>query len=149
MFKRTRVNSCSQVFFSEFVSWRNPNHTRADIEINKQSFTIKIIFFVLPCGVAQWIRISLLIQRTWVWPLVWEDPTCHRATKPVRHNYSAFISQLPSLHAATSATCAPRAYAPQEKPPQWEPTLHNKESPPLMATRGGLRKPAQTQCSQN
>ena len=24
---------------------------------------------------------------TWVPALVWEDPTCHGATKPVRHNY--------------------------------------------------------------
>ena len=23
----------------------------------------------------------------WVQVLVWEDPTCHRATKPMHHNY--------------------------------------------------------------
>ena len=37
--------------------------------------------------VAQWLRIHLPMQGTWVRALVWEDPTCHRATKPVRHNY--------------------------------------------------------------
>ena len=37
--------------------------------------------------VVQWLRICLPVQRTWVRALVWEDPTCHRATKPVRHNY--------------------------------------------------------------
>ena len=37
--------------------------------------------------VAQWLRIRLPMQRTWVRALVWEDPTCRRATKPLRHNY--------------------------------------------------------------
>ena len=37
--------------------------------------------------VAQWLRIHLPMQGTWVQSLVLEDPTCHGATKPVRHNY--------------------------------------------------------------
>ena len=37
--------------------------------------------------VAQWLRICLLTQGTRVRALVWEDPTCHRATRPVSHNY--------------------------------------------------------------
>ena len=37
--------------------------------------------------VAQWLRIHLPMQRTWVQALVREDTTCHRATKPVHHNY--------------------------------------------------------------
>ena len=38
--------------------------------------------------VAQWLRIRLPIQGTWVRALAWEDPTCCGATnKPVRHNY--------------------------------------------------------------
>ena len=37
--------------------------------------------------VAQWLRISLLMQGTSVRSLVWEDPTCRRETKPVHHNY--------------------------------------------------------------
>ncbi|XP_059983228.1 protein N-terminal glutamine amidohydrolase isoform X1 [Lagenorhynchus albirostris] len=37
--------------------------------------------------VAQWLRIHLPMQWTWVQSLVQEDLTCHRATKPVRHNY--------------------------------------------------------------
>ena len=56
--------------------------------------------------VAQWLRIHLPMQGTQVRALVWEDPTCRGATKPVRHNYWAHV---------------PRACAPQqEKPPQWE-----------------------------
>ena len=37
--------------------------------------------------VAKWLRILLPMQGTWVRALVWEDPTCCRAAKPVRHNY--------------------------------------------------------------
>ena len=37
--------------------------------------------------VAQWLRIHLPMQGTQIRALVWEDPTCHGATKPVRHNY--------------------------------------------------------------
>ena len=29
------------------------------------------------------------MHGTWVQSLLWEDPTCLRATKPVRHNYQA------------------------------------------------------------
>ena len=36
---------------------------------------------------AQWLRICLPMQGTWVQSLVWEDPTCRGATKPVSHNY--------------------------------------------------------------
>lgn len=36
--------------------------------------------------VAQWLRIGLPIQKTQVQSLVQEDPSCHRATKLVRHN---------------------------------------------------------------
>ena len=42
------------------------------------------------CGtslVAQWLRIHLPMQGTQVRSLVWEDPTCHEATKPVHHKY--------------------------------------------------------------
>ena len=37
--------------------------------------------------VAQWLSIRLPMQETWVPSLVREDPTCHGATKPMRHNY--------------------------------------------------------------
>ena len=33
--------------------------------------------------VAQWTRVCLPMQGTWVRSLVWEDSTCRRATKPV------------------------------------------------------------------
>ena len=37
--------------------------------------------------VAQWLRICLLMQGTWVRALVWGDPPCRGATRPVSHNY--------------------------------------------------------------
>ena len=37
--------------------------------------------------VMQWLRIHLPMQGTWVRSLVWEDPTCPGATKPMYHNY--------------------------------------------------------------
>ena len=37
--------------------------------------------------VAQWLRICLLVQETRVRALVWEDPTCRRAMRPMGHNY--------------------------------------------------------------
>ena len=52
--------------------------------------------------VAQWLRICLPMQGTWVRALVWEDPTCHGATGPVSHNYWA----------CASGACAPQ----QERP---------------------------------
>ena len=36
---------------------------------------------------AQWLRIHLPMQGTWVQALVWEDPTCCGATRPMCHNY--------------------------------------------------------------
>ena len=37
--------------------------------------------------VAQWLRVCLPTQGTWVRGLVWEDPTCRGATGPVSHSY--------------------------------------------------------------
>ena len=56
--------------------------------------------------VAQWLRICLPMQSTRVRALVWEDPTCRRATRPVSHN----------CWACASGACAPQ----QERPQQWE-----------------------------
>ena len=36
---------------------------------------------------AQWLEICLPVQGTQVRALVWEDPTCRGAAKPVHHNY--------------------------------------------------------------
>ena len=47
--------------------------------------------------VAQWLRICLPMQGTWVWALVREDPTCRGATKLMCHNYWASRTREPQL----------------------------------------------------
>ena len=79
--------------------------------------SLKLLYSGTSLG-AQWLRISLPMQGTQVRALVREDPTCHRATKPVRHNYWACALE-PTSH--TTETRGPTACAlQQEKPPQWE-----------------------------
>ena len=56
-------------------------HTR----ITLRYLSIKV--YVRASLVAQWLRICLLMQGTRVRALVWEDPTCRGATRPVSHNY--------------------------------------------------------------
>ena len=71
--------------------------------------------------VAQWLRIHLLVQGTWVWALVREDPTRRGATKPVCHNYWACALE-PVSHNYW-------ARVPQLlKPVRVEPVLCNKRS---------------------
>ena len=74
--------------------------------------------------VAQWSRICLSVHESQVQSLVWEDPACHGATKPVSHNY--WICDLEPggcnhwAHVLQLLKPAfPRAHArQQEKPPQ-------------------------------
>ena len=71
--------------------------------------------------VVQWLRIYLPKQGTRVRALVWEDPTCRGATKPVCHNYWACALQ-PVSHNYW-------AHMPQLlKPVHLEPVLRNKRS---------------------
>ena len=46
-----------------------------------------LIFFSRASLVAQWLGVCLPMQETRVRALVWEDPTCRGATRPVSHNY--------------------------------------------------------------
>ena len=65
--------------------------------------------------------ISLPMQGRRVQALVWEDPTCHGATKPVHHNYWACALE-PMSHNYW-------ARVPQLlKPTCLEPVLRNKRS---------------------
>ena len=76
--------------------------------------------------VAQWLRIHLPMQGTQVQALVREDPTCHGATKPVRHNYWAcalepvsynYWARMPQL---LKPACLEPMLCNKEKPTQWE-----------------------------
>ena len=83
----------------------------------------------------QWLRICFLIQETQVWSLVWEDSTCHRATKPPCCNYWThalepmsrnYQAHMPLLKPAHPTACALQ----QEKPPQWEARAPKLETSP-------------------
>ena len=71
--------------------------------------------------VAQWLRICLPTQGTWVRALIREDPTCCRATKLVHHNYWACTLE-PTSH--NYWACMPQLL----KPARLEPMLCNKRS---------------------
>ena len=61
------------------------------------------------------------MQGTRVWALVREEPTCHRATKPMHHNYWACALE-PASHNYW-------AWVPQLlKTARLEPVLRNKRS---------------------
>ena len=69
--------------------------------------------------VAQWLRIHLPMQGTQVRAMVWEDPTCRRATKPRRHNYWARAPQLLKHHNYWSLRTRTKS----------SPCSHNKRKP--------------------
>ena len=69
--------------------------------------------------VVQWLRIHLSMLETLVRSLVQEDPTYHRAIKPVHHSYEA--------HALESASRSYQAQALQLlKPASPQPVLCNE-----------------------
>ena len=78
---------------------------------------------------AQWWRICFPMQETWVPSVIWEDPTCHGATKPLSHNY--WSCAVLSSPAAPTEACMPLSlWPPTEDPLGWEaPTLQREMSP--------------------
>ena len=104
--------------------------------------------------VVQWLRIRLPMQGTRVRALVWEDPTCRGATKPMRHNYWACALETASHNywAREPQLLKPVRLEPMlcsgRSHPNVRPVDRNKEWPLLSAARGGPRAAAKTQCSQ-
>ena len=86
-----------------------------------------------PPLVVQWLRIHLAMQRTLVWSLVWEDPTCRGAAKPMHHNFWARALEPTSCNywAHVSRACALQ----QEKPLRWEIHAQQWRVVPLSTTR--------------
>ena len=90
---RLKVRGWKKIFHT------NGNQKKAGVAIlisDKIDFKIKTMtkdkegHYIMTKGpslVAQWLRVCLLMQGTQVRALVWEDPTCHGATRPVSHNY--------------------------------------------------------------
>ena len=102
------------LFFTQFKRVSNRNFNKSQINnyclssssyaidtFRKSLNTISIFFscwLIRQCWkiciygnslVVQWLRIHLSKQGTQVWFLVWEDSTCHGATKPRSYNYWA------------------------------------------------------------
>ena len=87
--------------------------------------------------VAQWLRIRLPRQGTRVRALVQEDPTCRRATKPVRHSYWACALQ-PASHNYWARV--PGARAPQrERPLQWGARARRSWRGPTCSSRDPMQ----------
>ena len=90
---------------------------------NALSFMIQFIFFLLrffffligTSLVVQCLRIHLPIWETWVQSLVQENSTCHRATKPMCHNYWAHALQQEKLSGMRNPQSATKSslYSPQ------------------------------------
>ena len=125
------IKTCIWMFIAALViifqKWKELKCPSIDEWINKMWYIhtmehyspIKINYWA--SLVAQWLRICLPIQGTQVWALVWEDPTCRRATKPMRHNYRACTLEPVNQNYW--------ARVPQPlKPARLEPVLHNKRS---------------------
>ena len=100
--------------------------------------------------VAQWWKIYPPMQETWVWSLIWEDLTCHGATKYLHHNYWACALDHGS-HNYWSPH--PGAHAPQEKAPQREAlSLQLDSSPSSLQLEKSLcsnEDPAEPKMSKN
>ena len=77
----------------------------------------------------RWLRIHLAMQGIPVRFLVWEDPTCLGAAKPVHHDYSA----LESPQAATTEDRSEKREATAVKSPystmKNSPPGHNQRKP--------------------
>ena len=73
--------------------------------------------------VAQWLGVRLPMRGTRVRAPVWEDPTCRRATGPMRHNYWTCTIE-PASHNYWARMLQ------LLKPACLDPVLHNKRSHP-------------------
>ena len=78
--------------FGEIVKDREAWHaavhgfTKSQTRLSDWTTNVKKAM-LLTSLVVQWLRVCLPVQGTWIQSLVQEDPTHHRATKPMRHNY--------------------------------------------------------------
>ena len=88
------------------------------------------------------------MQGTWVQALVWEDPTCRGATKPVRLQLLSLCSRArePQLLKPAHLEHVLRSKRSHRNE---KPTRCSEEQPPLAATRESPCAAAmKTQCSQ-
>ena len=73
--------------------------------------------------------VHLPVQGTWIRSLVWEDPTCNGAYKPMCHSYWAHVLQALKPAHPEPVLCNKRSHS-KEKPMH-----HNQRVGPALATR--------------
>ena len=71
-------------------------------------------------------------DETWVWLLIWEDPICHGATKPLCHKYWACALEF---QGATTKAHAPYSPCSTREAPAVGSTPVTREQPPLATTQ--------------
>ena len=84
-------------FFTTSATWEAPTLKYQTEAIQFLRFQVSVfkylyVFKIKHKGtslVAQWLRVHLPMQGTWIWSLVQEDSTCHGPTKSMGHNYWA------------------------------------------------------------
>ena len=108
-------------------------------------------FYVRVSNVAQWWRICLPVQETWVQFLIQADPTCLGGTKPMHHkywacplepgswNYWAHVLQLRKPVCLEPVLCNKKSH--QDK----KPVYHNQRVAPLTQTRQSSHAAMKTQ----
>ena len=76
-----------QLAFFVFKSQSDYNHLTSKKSAFRCRYKHQSKVIIRASLVAQWLRVCLPMQGTRVRALVWEDPTCRGATRPVSHNY--------------------------------------------------------------
>ena len=84
---RSCISICWSVDFSICTKWRALQNIELLYELPCIYQEYFIRYYSRMSLVVQWLRICLPMQETQVQSLVWEDSTCHRATKPIHLNY--------------------------------------------------------------
>ena len=97
--------------------------------------------------VVQWLRIHLAIHGTLVRCLIHEDPTCHRTTRPLCHNYWAY-----ALEPVSHNYWSPRAWslcsATRETTAMRSPCTSTEQQPLVSKTRESPCTVTKTRCNQ-
>ena len=84
---------------------------------------------------AQWLRIHLLMQETWVQSLVQEDPSCYGATKLLCYNYWACAPESGKHNYWVHMPQLLRPQALEHELCNKKPVDHKWRGHPLTATR--------------
>ena len=117
IFHRTRTKN-----FTICMETQKTLNSQSNLENEKWSWRAYMV--------VQWLRICLPMQGKRDRALVWEDPTCRGATKPVRHNYWACASGPCAPQREAAIVRGPRtAMKSGRHLPQLEKSLAQKRRP--------------------